>query len=144
MVNFLLAPIKTSSWVLIAVVGVFLIAILTAFIVYEVKKKKKDVMVKGGVRYTLSDKTEDKKGEINVSYAVKDKLLLLNREYNVSKIKGKMRIKPGVYTVLSADENTDSFNLRIDESIKSFDHSSRVVLAEGQKVSPTTINVILR
>lgn len=144
MMNLLLEPLKTSTWVIIAVAGVVLLGILIAFIVYEVKKKKRDVKIKGGVRYTLSDKTSDKKGAVNVSYDVKDKLLLLNKNYKVSKIRGKMRIKPGVYTVLSADENTDSFNLRIDESIKSFDHSSRVVLAEGQKVSPTTINVILR
>ena len=131
------------AYIIMAVIGViFLVGAIVIFV--REWQMKKNIKVKNGVRYTVSTKSEDKQGNVLVSYQPSDKILAQQTAYTVKKSKGKYAIRPGTYTVLSTDDTVKNFNLRIDGALKSLEHGAQIVLVEGQIVESTTINVILR
>ena len=110
-------------WVIIPAVlaGVFLIAAI--------------------ITTTAIVKAERANQNANVTFKKKDIILQAGKEYTVSK-HGKLHA--GEYKVLSTDENTKSFNLRVNDYVKDFQHNTTIVLAEGDTISPRSANVILR
>ena len=130
-----------------------LIVLITAIksIVKTAKRKKEQkqseskqaegVVEKGGVRYSHNAEIVGDSGELNVSY-VKQDVILQPRKMVVVDKKGVL--KPGKYTVLSAYENEESFNIRIGLYVKEYKHGQEIVLAEGEEVCPTSSTIILR
>ena len=104
-------------------------------------KKANPVEVKDGVRYTPNETITDESGNAKVSYIRQDIILQPRKTFIVGK---KSQIKPGKYTVLSAYENEDEFNIRIGNFVKSYTHGQEIVLAEGDEVCPTSSTIILR
>ena len=104
----------------------------------EIKTGK--VKVVDGVRYTKDDVVE-RNGEINVTHKVGDITLLRGKEYEVVK---DGEVMPGKYTVLTADEDTGVFNIRIGGFVREFTHNTPVVLAEGDTVCAVSHTVVLR
>ncbi len=104
----------------------------------EIKTDK--VKVVDGVRYT-KDGIVEKNGEINVSHQEGDVTLLRGEEYVVEKDGAVM---PGKYTILTADGDTEVFNIRIGGFVREFTHNTPVVLAEGDKVCAVSHTVVLR
>lgn len=144
---------ETGLLILAIVLGVLLVLFLVfliATIVLASKNKKykkrlrgdsvEDVKIIDGVRYSISD-TAVKNGEVKVSHVKGDILLRSGRTY---KAKKDTTLIPGKYTVLSADENSDSFNVRIGGYVREIRHFDSIVLSEGDEISPVSHNIILR
>lgn len=77
----------------------------------------------------------------NVTLQKKDIVLQAGQNYTVSK-RGKVR--PGEYKVLATDENNKTFNLRVNDYVKEYQHNTTLILAEGDTISARSANVILR
>jgi len=139
------------EYILYGVAGVILFITGTITIVRMAKKSKskkeskqrqvEDVKVKDGVRYTKDSEIVDKEGDVNISY-VKQDIILQPRKMMIVDKKGIIR--PGKYTVLSAYENEDTFNIRIGLYVKEYKHGQEIILAEGDEICPTSSTIILR
>lgn len=123
------------------VVFAVIIAVLKAKLDKKPTGKADNVFVKKGVRYTYDEKETGSDGEVKITHTGDDVILERGVTYVVQK-KGK--IIPGKYTVLSAKEGTDKFNLRIGDFVREYEHAEDIVLAEGEKVCAVSHNVILR
>ena len=142
---------KWLEIILYAILGVIVVLTATLTIVKMVRKGKakkvseskqvEGVVEKGNVRYTKNAEIIDDSGDVNVSY-VKQDILLQPRKMVVVDKKGQ--VKPGKYTVLSAYENEDTFNIRIGLYVKEYKHGQEIVLAEGEEICPTSSTIILR
>lgn len=130
--------------------GLFLLIVITCIgitIKNAVKKKNKEpkkatpVEIKDNVRYTKSDIIENEQGDAQISYVKNDIILQPRKVVTVGK---KSLVKPGKYTVLSAYESEDEFNIRIGNFVKSYTHGQEIVLADGDEICPTSSTIILR
>ncbi|MBQ3158461.1 MAG: hypothetical protein IJB98_02075 [Clostridia bacterium] len=135
-------------YVILAVVVILTSTLTIVKMVRKGKEKKaseakqaEGVVEKGNVRYTPDAEIKGDNGELNVSY-VKQDILLQPRKMVVVDKKGQL--KPGKYTVLSAYENEDTFNIRIGLYVKEYKHGQEIVLAEGEEICPTSSTIILR
>jgi len=104
-------------------------------------REAEEVVKKDGVRYTPDAEIVDKEGNMNLSY-VKNDIILQPRKVVVVDKKGQ--IKPGKYTVLSAYENEETFNIRIGLYVKEYKHGQEIVLVQGDEICPTSSTIILR
>lgn len=104
-------------------------------------KQAEGVVEKGGVRYTPDAEIVKEDGETNISFIKEDIILQPRKAVLVDK---KGPLKPGKYTVLSAYESEDSFNIRIGLYVKEYKHGQEIVLAQGEEVCPTSTTIILR
>ncbi len=113
------------------------------------KKNKKDSLAKKadkvdevkGVRYSTDDDIIDDKGDMNISYVREDIILQPRKMVRVDK---KGPIKPGKYTVLSAYQNEETFNIRIGLYVKEYKHGQEIILVEDDEICPTSSTIILR
>ncbi|MDR0426737.1 MAG: hypothetical protein LBH24_06190 [Clostridiales bacterium] len=137
-------------FVLAVVFGVLALGFIIGFIVLVAKLSKArkrlkgdevdDVKIVDGVRYTR-DADALKNGGVKVSHVKGDVVLTRGVTYTAAK-DGKLL--PGKYTVLSADENSGAFNIRLGGLVRSFPHFSAIVLNEGDEITPVSHTVILR
>lgn len=100
-----------------------------------------DVNIKKGVRYTVDQTVVDENGEMNVSFGQGD-IVLNQGKTEVVGVKNK--VKPGKYTMLSAKDEDEKFNLRVGAYVKEYKHNQKIVLAEGQEITAVNCTVILR
>ena len=137
--------------ILSIVLGIVLVLVLIMFVFINRKYTKllkgldgrevEDVNIKKGVRYTVDQTVVDENGEMNVSFAKGD-IVLQQGETEVVGVKNK--VKPGKYTLLSAKEEDETFNLRVGTYVKEYKHNQKIVLAEGQEITAVNCTVILR
>ena len=142
---------KWVEYGLYGLAGVVLIITIAITISRMVKKRKakkeseqrqvEDVVEKNGVRYTPDSEIVNENGETNISFVKQDIILQPRKMVLVDK---KGVVKPGKYTVLSAYENEDTFNIRIGLYVKEYKHGQEIVLAEGEEICPTSSTIILR
>ena len=145
------AGLTTDVIILISVVGaLFVIAFTISTIKYFKKRKKRmeeadreveDVTVKHGVRYTDDETIVDKLGDMNVTFNKGDIVLKQNVTYHAGK---KLDFLPGKYTILATRDSEEEFNVRIGTYVKTYKHGQVVVIAEGEEVTPTSTDIILR
>jgi hypothetical protein len=144
--------ILTNYWwaFLIGLVGLLAIAFVVILVLRKKLKIAKkgnparrvsETFVKDGVRYTKDKDILTECGNVNVTHNKGDFTLERGKDYTVS---SKGALLPGKYTVLAADGNATAFNIRVGGFVRSFAHSSSVVLAEGDKIQATSHNVVLR
>lgn len=100
-----------------------------------------DVEIKHGVRYTPDATIVDKQGNESVSYVKGDIILKPKQTLIVGK---HADIKPGKWTVLAANDADTSFNIRVGLYVKEYKHGQEIILAEGDKICPTSTTIILR
>ena len=136
------------QWVFLGVFILVVVLCVVFTIVGAVKKHNKQklkkanpVKIQDNVRYSKTDEIETENGEVKISY-VKEDIILQPRKMVVVSKKGP--IKPGKYTVLSAYENEQKFNVRIGNFVKECTHGQEIVLAEGDEICPTSVTIILR
>lgn len=136
-----------ETWVIITFIalGVLFIGSIVALILMNKGRKPKDtvddVKIVNGVRMTKDDKVLDANGNVKVSLNKGDILLERGKEYTCQR---NGQIMPGKYTVLSTDENTKTFNIRIGGLVREYEHFSSIVLLDGDKISAVSNSVILR
>lgn len=102
-------------------------------------KKVGDYVVIDGVRYTKDETVVNDDGEAKLSLKKGDIMLERGKEYKVGK-----DLLSGKYTVLTADENSESVSMRIGGLVKDYKHFTSVMLTEGDTISAVSGNVILR
>lgn len=135
------------QYVLLGVFAFLVIGATVLTIVSATKGKKNKPRVaektveKDGVRYTPNENIETADGNLKVSYVREDILLQPRKMVLVGK---KSAVKPGKYTVLSAYENEENFNIRIGNFVKEYHHGQEIVLADGDEICPTSSTIILR
>lgn len=127
-------------------VAVVLVIVVFAWIATALKRKNQgkenrvdDIFVKNGVRYTKNAEVVNEKGETKVTLNVGDKVLERGKEYKVGK-----DLLAGKYTILSADENTDTINIRIGGLVREYKHFSSIALADGDTICAVSAGIILR
>ena len=133
--------------------GAILLAIAIALIVSIAKTIKKakiraeektrevdEVVVKHGVRYTPEATIVDEKGNDNITYIQGDIIIKPRNKMHV----GKGGIKPGKWTVLSSNDATTTFNIRVGNYVQEYKHGQEIVLSEGDEICPTSTTIILR
>ena len=150
-ISSLLGNITPGVIVLIVVLCAIFFGTFTASVVKYIKNKKvrqeeasrevDDVDIKKGIRYTEDSPIVDKLGDMNVTYNRTDLILRQNQTY-MTKRGGDL--KPGKYTILSARENEDAFNVRIGIYVKEYKHGQDVVIGEGEEITPVSTDIILR
>lgn len=133
-------------WILIAsglvLLGLLVLAIvLIAKRIREKGRKVDSVKIKKGVRYTLNELVVDKEGNVKISLNKGDVLLLRGKDYVCKKKKGLM---PGKYTVLSASEDAEVFNIRVGGFVREYKHFESIVLVEKDVITAVSHNIILR
>lgn len=78
---------------------------------------------------------------LNVTLQKHDLVLQVGKTYTINK-RGKLHA--GEYTILATDENQKTFNVRLNDYVKEFKHNTKLILAEGDEISPRSSNIILR
>lgn len=128
--------------------GVVLVIVLIALIIVTTMLRRKDgdkktgkIEVIDGVRYTKDEKVEDEQGNAKVTLNKGDIMLERGKEYLVGE---NGDLLAGKYTVLTADENRESVNIRIGGLVRDYKHFSSVILTEGDKICAVSSNAILR
>lgn len=142
------------EWITYCLYGILgLLIVLTSIVTIKrmVQKKKEkaesktrqaeEVVTKNGVRYTPDAEIVDKQGNVDISYVRSDVVLQPRKVVTVDK---KGQIKPGKYTVLSAYENEETFNIRIGLFVKEYKHGQEIILVQGDEICPTSSTIILR
>lgn len=151
MTKSLIGAISTDVIIVISVVGVLFVCAFIVSTVRYLKKRKKqmemadreaeDVVVKHGVRYSDDLTIVDKHGDMNVSFGKEDVVLKQNVTYHAGKSNDFLA---GKYTILSANGNESEFNVRIGTYVKTYKHGQKVVIADGEEVTPVSADIILR
>ncbi len=125
------------------VLAVMIIVVVALLIARRKKPKAKadNVFVENGVRYTRDEIERTGNGEVKVTHASGDIILERGITYVVQK---GGRIIPGKYTALTTAEGESSFNLRLGDFVREYEHATDIVLSEGETVCAVSHNVILR
>jgi c-di-AMP phosphodiesterase-like protein len=109
--------------------------------------KKTGIEEKNNVRYTVKNQPVVKvdvitgEEEVNITYEREDILLRRSYKYIVG---ATNKIKPGKYMLLTTEEAMTEFNIRRNGYVRSYDHNSHVILAEGDDLTAINIAIILR
>lgn len=130
-------------------VSIVLVMLIIAIIAIDVIRRKDkhdgkrtdELEVIDGVRYTKDDVVVDESGKASVTLKKGDIMLERGKEYLVGE---NGDLLAGKYTVLTADENRESVNIRIGGLVRDYKHFSSIVLTDGDKISPVSNNVVLR
>lgn len=139
----------TWSEIALICVSVVLVMLIIAIIAINVIRRKDkhdgkrtdELEVIDGVRYTKDDVVVDESGKASVTLKKGDIMLERGKEYLVGE---NGDLLAGKYTVLTADENRESVNIRIGGLVRDYKHFSSIILTDGDKISPVSNNVVLR
>ena len=139
----------TWSEIALICVSIVLVMLIIAIIAINVIRRKDkhdgkrtdELEVIDGVRYTKDDVVVDESGKASVTLKRADIMLETGKEYLVGE---NGDLLAGKYTVLTADENRESDNIRIGGLVRDYKHFSSIVLTDGDKISPVSNNVVLR
>lgn len=135
-------PFDIICYVEAGIIVVLLIAIIVLCIKNGKPKDKADnVKIKDGVRYTKSSAEFTETGDVAITHRQGDAVLERGKVYKAVK---NGYLMPGKYTVLSSEEGTEKFNVRIGGFVRELKHGTEVVLAEGDEISPVSSNIVLR
>lgn len=140
MVDYIIGGIIIAVIVL-TILGSVIGTIKKAKIRAEEKTREVDeVIVKHGVRYTPEATIVDEKGNDNITFIQGDIIIKPRHKMPV----GKGGIKPGKWTILSSNDATSVFNVRIGNYVQEYKHGQEIILSEGDEISPTSTTIILR
>ena len=134
------------SWSEIALIceTTLLIVLLIYFLIHKFKKKNdvitdqnEEIEIVNGVRYK---KTADEQNQ-NLALKKGDQILKRGKYYQVGE---GLDVLAGTYTLLVADGDVTSVNIKISGLVKEFKHGSTLILAEGDNLEPLSSNIVLR
>lgn len=128
----------------VAVLGLLIAVIVLGVKLSQTKKpstKADNVKIVDGVRYTTNANEFNDNGSAVITHREGD--VILERGVTYTATKGGAVI-PGKYTILSASENADAFNVRIGGFVREIRHAADIVLAEGDEICAVSHTAILR
>ena len=136
-----MGPLEIS---LIVLGGLALIAILIISIAVKRnnKKAKPNVVETKNARFTFETDTTTESGDAKVSYTKGDIVLNAGTTYKVGTEKDM--IKPGKYIILTSNNATEKFNIRVDGYVREYSHNEEIVMADNSEVAAVSHSVILR
>lgn len=124
-----------------ALVLVVIIAVLCIARKANKKKAKENLVERKDARYTYETDTTTQDGDAKVSFTKGDFMLNAGVTYQVGKGKD---LKPGKYIILTTDESTDKFNIRVGNYVREYSHNQEIVLADNTEITAVSHAVILR
>ena len=134
-----------KDWTYFAIAGGVLVIILIITLVVAFKKQKtrseKNLVETKDARYTFETDTVDAEGDAKVSFVKGDYLLQAGVTYKVGK---NLDLKPGKYLILTSDESTDKFNIRVDNYVREYAHNQQIVLSDNSEITSVSHSIILR
>ena len=122
--------------------------VLLAIIVVSIAVKKNKKKAKANVvetkttRYTYDTDTLDAEGHTKISLTKGDWVLAPGNTYKVGV--GDGMIKPGKYIILTSNDTTDKFNIRVDGYVREYEHNQEIILADNSEVTAVSHTIILR
>ena len=127
--------------------GVGALVLIAIFVVrYALKKNKTkaktNLVETKNTRYTYETNTLDEEGHTKISLTKGDWVLAPGNTYKVGVGEGK--IKPGKYIILTSDEKTDKFNIRVDGYVREYKHNQEIILADNSEITAVSHTIILR
>jgi len=134
-------------WLLIGLIAlaVILLVIIEAMIRKNRKRRKvravTGVVENKDVRLSAETAPFDKEGNIQATLAHQDIICKKGQTMTAGK---NADLKPGKYTLLTAVEGQDAFNVRIGGFVREIKHGAVIVLAEGDSICPTSAPIVLR
>jgi hypothetical protein len=137
----------SAEHIIIIAEGIVIIGLIVALVVVcgkyapRGRAKADNVKIIRGARYTENKNETTADGDVNVTHRVGDAVLERGVAY-VARKGGA--VIPGKYTVLSAAEGVDKFNIRVGGLVREYKHASDIVLAEGEEVCAVSHTVIFR
>ena len=134
-----------KDWMYFAIAGGVLVIILIITLVVAFKRQKtrseKNLVETKDARYTFETDTVDAEGDAKVSFVKGDYLLQAGVTYKVGK---NLDLKPGKYLILTSDESTDKFNIRVDNYVREYAHNQQIVLSDNSEITSVSHSIILR
>ena len=127
--------------------GVGALVLIAIFVVkYAFKKNKMkaktNVVETKTTRYTYETDTLDAEGHTKISLTKGDWVLAPGNTYKVGV--GDGMIKPGKYIILTSDETTAKFNIRVDGYVREYEHNQEIILADNSEITAVSHTIILR
>lgn len=134
-----------KDWMYFAIAGGVLVIILIITLVVAFKRQKtrseKNLVETKDARYTFETDTVDAEGDAKVSFVKGDYLLQAGVTYKVGK---NLDLKPGKYIILTSDESTDKFNIRVGNYVREYAHNKEIVLSDNSEITSVSHTIILR
>lgn len=130
-------------YVYIGVPTLIVLAIIVVCVAVKINKKKAKLNLAEtkDARYTYDLKTTDADGDAKVSFTKGDFVLNQGVTYQVGKGKD---LKPGKYIVLTSDQETEKFNIRVGNYVREYSHNQEIILADNSEITSVSHTVILR
>ena len=141
--------IEILNYILIAMIAlVIVITTITSTIIWSKKRKLKNgeidngkTIVSGNTKSSISNnKTDNIEGK-DIFEDRKDMIITAHKTIKASE---NGELKPGKYTILSTTEGKEKFYVRLGKFVKECKHGDIIVLADGDEITPTSIDIILR
>ena len=130
---------KTLAITFGALFAIAFVVLIVIGICYLTKKySKRIIKEKDGIRYTVSDKTQNEGNQV-ATYIKGDIILKPDKIYVVGK-----DIKPGRYNVLSSMENLNKVTLKVNGVSRSQEHNTGIIFMEGDIIIAEKYAIILR
>ena len=134
-----------EDWMYFAIAGGVLLLALIITLVVAFKRQKtrseKNLVETKDARYTFETDTVDAEGEAKVSFVKGDYMLQAGVTYKVGK---NLDLKPGKYIILTSDESTDKFNIRVGDYVREYSHNQEIVLSDNSEITSVSHSIILR
>lgn len=134
-----------EPWVWFAIGGgaLLFILIITLSVAFKRNKKRSEqnLVETKDTRYTYETDTIYSDGDAKVSYTKGDFLLQAGKTYKVG---SKQDLKPGKYIILTSDQSTDKFNIRVDNYVREYSHNQEIVLSDDSEITSVSHSIILR
>jgi hypothetical protein len=134
-----------KDWMYFAIAGGVLLLALIITLVVAFKRQKtrseKNLVETKDARYTFETDTVDSTGEAKVSFVKGDYMLQAGVTYKVGK---NLDLKPGKYIILTSDESTDKFNIRVGDYVREYSHNQEIVLSDNSEITSVSHSIILR
>ncbi len=134
-----------KDWMYFAIAGgVLLIALIITLVVATRRQKKRsseNLVETKDARYTYETDTVNAEGDAKVSFVKGDYMLQAGVTYKVGK---NLDLKPGKYIILTTDESTDKFNIRVGSYVREYTHNQEIVLSDNSEITSVSHSIILR
>lgn len=126
------------------IVGIIVLILLIIIIVKLCNRGVvvvEDVKIKHGHRYTKNENVEDKNGQTVISHLEGDLVLMRGQVYTAKK---DSKFLPGKYSILSTEENTKKFNIRLGGFVREYAHNADIIIGDGEEICSVSHTTILR
>lgn len=140
------------NWILLAAIGVVVFVTLVASVSNSTKKKKTqkhevqgngvdEVIEQKSFRRKPLDRMPGKDISKNIPPKKGEIILAVKKTAIVSK---QGPVRPGKYTISSSDVGNETFSIRIGLDVKEYKNNDKIILVEGDEITPISTKIVLK